>query len=67
MAERRSSSRPTVYLDYAFDRLLAAKLQNAYAILVPDRAHKVPQAHDVGDEHEDCGSVRPGLRRAAEG
>ena len=44
MAERRSSSRPTVHLDYAFDRLLAAKLQNAYAILVPDRAHKIPRA-----------------------
>ena len=66
MAERRPSSRPTVRLDYAFDRLLAAKLQNAYAILVPDRAHKVPQAHDVGDDHEDCSPVRAGLRRAAE-
>ena len=67
MAERGSSSRPTVHLDYAFDRLLAAKLQNAYAILVPDRAHKIPQAHDVGDDHEDCSPVRAGLRRAAEG
>ena len=67
MAERRSSSRPTVRLDYAFDRLLAAKLQNAYAILVPDRAHKIRQAHDIGDEHEDCSPVRPGLRRTAEG
>ena len=42
MAERRPSSLPNVHLDYAFDRLLAAKLQNAYAILVPDRAHKIP-------------------------
>ena len=67
MAERGSSSRPTVDLDYAFDRLLAAKLQNAYAILVPDRAHKIPQAQDVGDDHEDCSPVRAGLRRAAEG
>ena len=67
MAERRSTSRPTVHLDYAFDRLLAAKLQNAYAILVPDRAHKIPQAHDVGDDNEDCSPVRTGLGRAAEG
>ena len=68
MAERRSSSRPAVHLDYAFERLLGAKLQNAYAILVPDRAHKVPPpSHDVGDEHEDCSPVRAGLGRAAEG
>ena len=67
MAERRSNSRPTVQLDYAFDRLLAAKLQNAYAILVPDRVHKIPQAHDTGDDHEDCSPVRASLRRAAKG
>ena len=67
MAERRSNSRPTVYHDYAVDRLLTVKLQNAYAILVPDRAHKIPQAHDVGDDHEDCSPVRAGLRRSAEG
>ena len=67
MAERRSSSRPTVHLDYAFDRLLAAKLQNAYAILVPDRAHKIPsRTQDVGDDHEDCSPVRASLGRAAE-
>ena len=66
MAERRSGSRPTVHLDYAFDRLLAAKLQNAYAILVPDRVHKIPQAHDIGDDHEDCSLVRAGLGRTAE-
>ena len=65
MAERRPSSRPTVHHDYAFDRLLAAKLQNAYAILVPDRAHKIPQAHEV-DDHEDRSPVRPRLGRAAE-
>ena len=68
MAERSSRSRPAVHLDYAFDRLLAAKLQNAYAILVPDRAHKIPpRTHDVGDDHEDCSLVRAGLGRAAEG
>ena len=42
MAERRSGTQPTVHLAYAFDRLLDAKLQNAYAILVPDRVHKIP-------------------------
>lgn len=68
MAESRARSRPAVQLDYAFDRLLAAKLQNAYAILVPDRAHKIPpRTRDVGDDHEDCSPVRTGLGRAAEG
>ena len=66
MAERRPSSRPTVHHDYAFDRLFAAKLQNAYAILVPDRAHKIPQAHEV-DDYEDCSPVRPRLGRTAKG
>ena len=66
MAESHSRSRPAVHLDYAFDRLLAAKLQNAYAILVPDRVHKIPpRTHDVGDDHEDCSPVRAGLGRAA--
>lgn len=66
MAERRSGSRPAVHFDYAFDRLFDAKLQNAYAILVPDRVHKLRQAHEVGDDHENCRPVRAGFRRAAE-
>ena len=67
MAERRSGARPTVHLAYAFDRLLNAKLHNAYAILVPDQAHKIPaRAQDIGDEHEDSSPLRAGLRRAAE-
>ena len=67
MAERRTGSRPSVQLAYAFDRLLDAKLQNVYAILVPDQAHRIPaRAHDIGDEHEDRSPVRAGLGRAAE-
>ena len=67
MAERRSSFRPTVHLDYAFDRLLGAKLQNAYAILVPDRTHTIPaRAYDIGDDDEERSPVRAGLGRAAE-
>ena len=66
MAERRSGTRPTVHLAYAFDRLLDAKLQNAYAILVLDQVHKIPaRAHDIGDEHEDRSHLRAGLRREA--
>ena len=67
MAERRPGSRPTVQFAYAFDRLFAAKLQNAYVILVPDQAHKIPaRAHDIGDDHEDRSPLRAGLGRAAE-
>ena len=48
MAERRLGARPTVHLAYAFDRLLDAKLHNAYAILVPDQTHKIPaRAQDI--------------------
>ena len=50
MAERRLGARPTVHLAYAFDRLLDAKLHNAYAILVPDQTHKIPaRAQDIGE------------------
>jgi hypothetical protein len=35
MAERRSQ--PDVRLEYAFDRLLVAELEQVYQILVPDR------------------------------
>ena len=67
MAERRADSRPTVQLAYAFDRLLDAKLQNVYAVLAPDQAHKIPaRTHDVGEDHEDRSPVRAGLGRAAE-
>ena len=67
MAERRLGARPTVHLAYAFDRLLDAKLHNAYAILVPDQTHKIPaRTQDIGDDHEDRSHLRAGLRRAAE-
>ena len=67
MPERRSGARPTVHLAYDFDRLLDAKLQNAYAILVPDQARKIPaRAQNIGDDHEDRSHLRAGLRRAAE-
>jgi len=37
MAEQRRGKDREVCLDYAFDRLLAAKLQQVYEILVPDQ------------------------------
>ena len=68
MAERRPDRRPTVHLAWSFDRLLDAKLQNAYAILLPDRARRIPTRtqHNSGDDHDDCSHIRAGLRRPAE-
>ena len=39
MAERRSKR--DVHLEYSFDRLLVAKLEQVYQILVPDRVRVV--------------------------
>ena len=67
MAERRRRHQPTVHLVGAFDRLLDAKLQNAYAILVPDRAHKIPaRVQDIGDDHENRSHLRASIGRPAE-
>ena len=67
MAERRRRHQPTVHLVGACDRLLDAKLQNAYAILVPDRAHKIPaRVQDIGDDHENRSPLRAGIGRSAE-
>lgn len=68
MAERPPDGRPAVHLAWSFDRLLDAKLQNAYAILVPEWARKIPgpAQHDSGDRHDDCSNIRAGLGRPAE-
>ena len=66
MANRRAEIRPTVELVYAFDRLFDDKLQNAYAIVVPQERHKTPdrrQAIEVNDEA--CSPICTRLRRAA--
>ena len=67
MAERHRRHQPTVHLVAAFDRLLDAKLQNAYAILVPERAHKIPaRGQDIGDDHENRNPLRASIGRPAE-
>jgi hypothetical protein len=53
MAERRSQR--DVRLEYAFDRLLIAKLEQVYQILVPDRVRVVGDGGKpigVGDEDQ---------------
>ena len=47
MVESRKRREREVRLDYAFDRLLAAKLQQVYEILVSDRVTRYSQLHCV--------------------
>ena len=73
MAERRSQR--DVHLEYAFDRLLVAKLEQVYRTLVPDRVRVIgePAAAQAGDSKligagdEDGGNLRPGILGQAEG
>jgi hypothetical protein len=66
MAERRSQ--PDVRLEYAFDRLLVAKLEQVYQILVPDRVRVVGNGSKlIGVGDEDSGNLRPGILGQAEG
>lgn len=55
-----------VRLDYAFDRSLAAKLQQAYEILVPDRVRFVRSSVLNGDGDEERSDLRKGVLGQAE-
>src|SRR5437016_500341 len=57
MAKQRQGWR-AVCLEFAFDRLLAAKLEMAYDILVPDRVRIVGSATVRGAGDEDRGDLR---------
>jgi hypothetical protein len=57
MVEQRPIRR-AVHLEFAFDRLLAAKLELAYDILVPDRVRIVGSAKVTGADDEDRGDLR---------
>lgn len=62
MAERRPRQRRDIRLDYAFDRLLVAKLQQVYEILVPDRVRLAGERAPVtGESDEDRRNLRSGL------
>jgi len=68
MAKRNRRKVRDVRLDYVFDRLLLAKLQQAYEILVPDRFRTARDPSIlIGDEHENCGDLRSGFLGEAEG
>ena len=66
MAERHA--RHSIHLEYCFDRLLDAKLEQVYAILVPDRTRRLSGSDSLrGDHHEDCGDLRTSVIGSAEG
>src|SRR6202035_756824 len=66
MAERRNKR--DVCLEYTFDRLLVAKLEQVYRTLVPDRVRVVGDGSKlIGAGDEDGGNLRPGILGQAEG
>jgi hypothetical protein len=65
---RRGATRPVVALEYAFDRLLGCKLEQAYKILVPEQARATGAGPRVKEEHDEDGrDLRPGVLGPAEG
>src|SRR5713226_9766062 len=73
MVERRNKR--DVCLEYTFDGLLVAKLEQVYRTLVPDRIRVIgepapAQAKSsklIGAGDEDGGNLRPGILGQAEG
>jgi site-specific DNA recombinase len=57
MVEQRPIRR-AIHLEFAFDRLLAAKLEQAYDILVPGRVRVVGSAKVTGAGDEDGSNLR---------
>ena len=73
MAERRNKR--DVCLEYTFDRLLVAKLEQVYRTLAPDRVRVIGEPAPaqaggsklIGASDEDGGDLRPGILGQAEG
>jgi site-specific DNA recombinase len=66
MAERRGHDR-SVQFEHAFDRLLAVKLEQVYAILVPEWGRAIGVDQSVrGKRDEGCRDLRQSIFRAAE-
>ena len=66
MAKQRTKERRDVHLDYVFDRLLAAKLQQVYEILVPEHVRLVGE-RVLGEGDADRRDLRQGVLGQAEG
>ena len=67
MADRPLPAKPCCELEYAFDRLHSAKLEQAFAILVPNRERRVDEpTAPRGALNEDSRHLRPRLLGPAE-
>ena len=66
MGDRHKRRDFEVRLDYAFDRLLATKLQQAYEILVPDQVRVVRDHVLNGAGDEERRDLRKGLLEQTE-
>lgn len=68
MAPRGGGAHPVVELEYAFDRLLSLKLEQAYQILVPEQARATGAGARFKDEQDEDGrDLRPSVLGSAEG
>ena len=57
MVEKRQIRR-AIHFEFSFDRLVAAKLELVYDILVPDRVRIVGSAKVTGASDENRGDLR---------
>jgi hypothetical protein len=56
-----------VQLEYCFDRLWSAKLEQVYELLVPNQCRRTGASCTAGgSSHEDSGDLRAGVLGAAE-
>ena len=67
MGDGRQRRDRQVRLDYAFDRLLITKLQQAYEILVPHQTRAVRDSVLNGGGHEERSHLRTGILGETEG
>ena len=57
-----------IELEYAFDRLQATKLEQAFAILVPNRERRIDESTGLkGESHENSRHLCPRFFGSAEG
>jgi len=58
MDERSAARDAVVQLEYCFDRLLSAKLEHAYQVLVPD--HRWPVRRPASQPRQETVNEHPG-------
>jgi hypothetical protein len=67
MANRHRRSHE-IQLEFAFDRLHATKLEQVFAILVPNRERRIDEATGLrGGSHENSSHIRPSFFGSTEG